>query len=123
MKALVTGCAGFIGSHLVGKLLEQGYKEIGIDCFADYYPRETKEAIKTFPKDFLLAQVFFSKKKKCVYTYKFRGKRYDAGDKVGYVKAIIDFALEREDLREAIEKYLREIVEALPQSFKVERYI
>jgi len=51
--------------------------------------------------------------------YKFRGKRYDAGDKQGYVKAIIDFALETEDLREEIEKYLREIVAALPQSFKV----
>ena len=44
MKTLVTGCAGFIGSHLVDKLLEQGYKVIGIDCFTDYYPRETKEA-------------------------------------------------------------------------------
>jgi nucleoside-diphosphate-sugar epimerase len=44
MKALVTGCAGFIGSHLVDKLLEQGYEVIGIDCFTDYYPRETKEA-------------------------------------------------------------------------------
>jgi UDP-glucose 4-epimerase len=44
MKALVTGCAGFIGSHLADKLLEQGYEVVGIDCFTDYYPRETKEA-------------------------------------------------------------------------------
>jgi len=44
MKTLVTGCAGFIGSHLVDKLLEQGYEVIGIDCFTDYYPREIKEA-------------------------------------------------------------------------------
>jgi len=64
---------------------------------------------------FLLAQVFFCKKKKCVYAYKFSGRRYDAGDKQGYAKAIIDFALEREE----IGKYLQEIVEALPQSFKV----
>ena len=44
MKTFVTGCAGFIGSHLVDKLLELGYEVIGIDCFTDYYPRELKEA-------------------------------------------------------------------------------
>ena len=42
-KALVTGGVGFIGSHLVDRLLEQGYEVIGIDCFTDYYPREIKE--------------------------------------------------------------------------------
>ena len=44
MKALVTGCAGFIGSHLVDKLLDMDYKVIGLDCFTDYYSREIKEA-------------------------------------------------------------------------------
>jgi len=43
MKALVTGCAGFIGSHLTERLLREGYKVIGIDCFTDYYAREIKE--------------------------------------------------------------------------------
>ena len=40
-----------------------------------------------------------------VYGYAFEGNRYDAGDKTGYVKAIIDFALERNDLREEIEAH------------------
>ena len=44
MKTLVTGCAGFIGSHLVDKLLDSDYEVIGIDCFTDYYSREIKEA-------------------------------------------------------------------------------
>ena len=43
MKALVTGCVGFIGSHLVDRLLEHGYEVIGIDCFTDYYSKEIKE--------------------------------------------------------------------------------
>jgi len=44
MRALVTGCAGFIGSHLVDRLLQVGYKVVGIDCFTDYYPTEIKKA-------------------------------------------------------------------------------
>jgi UDP-glucuronate 4-epimerase len=40
---LVTGCAGFIGSTLSGKLLHQGYAVVGIDNFDPYYPREIKE--------------------------------------------------------------------------------
>ena len=44
MKALVTGCAGFIGSHLTERLLADGYDVTGIDCFSDYYPRSIKEA-------------------------------------------------------------------------------
>jgi nucleoside-diphosphate-sugar epimerase len=44
MNALVTGAAGFIGSHLSGALLDAGATVTGIDCFTDYYPRAVKEA-------------------------------------------------------------------------------
>jgi nucleoside-diphosphate-sugar epimerase len=42
-RALVTGCAGFLGSHLSERLVEQGHTVLGVDCFAPYYSRETKE--------------------------------------------------------------------------------
>lgn len=44
MRTLVTGCAGFIGSNLVDKLLEGGYEVIGIDCFSNYYSRKIKQS-------------------------------------------------------------------------------
>ena len=43
VKALVTGAAGFIGSHLAEYLVVAGATVTGIDCFTDYYPRELKE--------------------------------------------------------------------------------
>lgn len=42
MRALVTGCAGFIGSHLTEALLRRGDAVIGIDCFNDNYGRAQK---------------------------------------------------------------------------------
>ena len=42
MRALVTGCAGFIGSHLTESLLDDGIGVIGIDCFNDNYGRPEK---------------------------------------------------------------------------------
>jgi len=41
---VVTGCAGFIGSHIADALLERGDRVIGVDAFTDCYARETKEA-------------------------------------------------------------------------------
>jgi nucleoside-diphosphate-sugar epimerase len=44
VRALVTGAAGFIGSHLTAALLDSGADVTGIDCFTDYYPRAIKDA-------------------------------------------------------------------------------
>ena len=43
MRCLVTGVAGFIGSHLAERLIELGHEVVGVDRFADYYPRPYKE--------------------------------------------------------------------------------
>jgi UDP-glucose 4-epimerase len=43
LKALVTGCAGFIGSTLSERLLDEGFDIIGIDSFTDYYSKDIKE--------------------------------------------------------------------------------
>jgi UDP-glucuronate 4-epimerase len=43
VKAVVTGAAGFIGSHLAASLLADGHEVLGIDCFTDYYPRPIKQ--------------------------------------------------------------------------------
>ena len=43
MKAVVTGAAGFIGSHLVERLLGEGHDVAGVDAFVDFYPRAAKE--------------------------------------------------------------------------------
>jgi nucleoside-diphosphate-sugar epimerase len=43
MKCLVTGAAGFIGSHLCERLVQSGHDVVGIDAFIPYYPRAVKE--------------------------------------------------------------------------------
>jgi len=43
MKIVVTGAAGFIGSHLAERLTLRGHEVVGIDCFTDYYALDLKE--------------------------------------------------------------------------------
>ncbi|HYB74024.1 MAG TPA: NAD-dependent epimerase/dehydratase family protein [Candidatus Sulfotelmatobacter sp.] len=44
MRALVTGAAGFVGSHLCERLLRDGAEVVGLDAFVPNYPRPWKEA-------------------------------------------------------------------------------
>src|SRR5712692_10542389 len=44
MKCLVTGSAGFIGSHLCERLTRDGHTVVGLDAFIPFYPRAVKEA-------------------------------------------------------------------------------
>src|SRR5438105_13536767 len=43
MRYLVTGSAGFIGSHLAEALIAAGHDAVGLDCFTDYYDPALKE--------------------------------------------------------------------------------
>jgi nucleoside-diphosphate-sugar epimerase len=44
MRCVVTGAAGFIGSHLCDRLLRDGHSVTGVDAFVPYYPRSFKDA-------------------------------------------------------------------------------
>lgn len=51
-------------------------------------------------------------KVEAVYAYVFEGKRYDVGDKQGFLEATIEMALRREDLKDGLMEYLKTIVES-----------
>ena len=45
-----------------------------------------------------------------IYAFEFEGKRYDVGDKLGFLKATVEFALRRDDLKDGFSEYLKGIV-------------
>ena len=49
--------------------------------------------------------------KEAIYAYNFEGRRYDVGDKLGFLEATIDFALKRDNLRDDLLNYMRKIIE------------
>ncbi|HEV2415598.1 MAG TPA: NAD-dependent epimerase/dehydratase family protein, partial [Candidatus Dormibacteraeota bacterium] len=59
-KVVVTGAAGFIGSHLCERMLADGHEVVGIDSFSDYYDRERKQRnlqVASSHKNFTLEEV------------------------------------------------------------------
>lgn len=52
-------------------------------------------------------------RKEKVYAYRFKGKRYDIGDKMGFLKATVEIALLREDMGEQFKNYLKELVKKI----------
>lgn len=49
-----------------------------------------------------------------VLAYHFEGIRYDIGDKLGFIKATLDFALERSDLQQELQLYMEQLVKKQP---------
>ncbi|MEW5921583.1 MAG: UTP--glucose-1-phosphate uridylyltransferase GalU [Bacillota bacterium] len=49
-----------------------------------------------------------------MYAYVFEGRRYDVGDRLGFLQATVEFALQREDLREPFREYLEGLLRRLP---------
>ena len=48
--------------------------------------------------------------RQAVYAYDFEGKRYDVGDKLGFLEATVEYALRKEDLRDGFIEYLKTII-------------
>lgn len=46
-----------------------------------------------------------------VYAYQYIGKRYDVGEKIGFIKTTIEFALQREDIRDELRNFLEDMLE------------
>lgn len=111
---LVTGCAGFIGSHVCTLLLSKGHKVIGIDNFDPFYPRPVKErnldAFRSHPQFSFyeiditegLEEVKGKNIKAVIHLAAKAGVRPSIEDPAGYIKANItgtqkvhEFMLER----------------------------
>ncbi|HCL50676.1 MAG TPA: UTP--glucose-1-phosphate uridylyltransferase, partial [Clostridiaceae bacterium] len=51
--------------------------------------------------------------KEAIYAYKFKGKRYDVGDKLGFLQATVEFALKRDDIKDQFKAYLKSIIKKI----------
>ena len=57
-------------------------------------------------------------KKEAMYAYDFEGRRYDVGDKLGFLEATVDFALKRDELKDGFIDYLRDVCKKYDESAK-----
>ena len=48
-------------------------------------------------------------KKEAMYAYEFEGRRYDVGDKLGFLEATVDFALKKPELKDSFMDYLKKV--------------
>lgn len=55
-----------------------------------------------------------------IYAYNFEGKRYDVGDKLGFLKATVDFALKKDCLKDDFIEFLKTKVETEKPGMKFE---
>lgn len=49
-------------------------------------------------------------KQEAIYAYNFEGRRYDVGDKLGFLEATIDFALKRDNIKDDLLNYMKKVV-------------
>ena len=54
-----------------------------------------------------------------MYAYDFEGKRYDVGDKLGFLQATVEYALRKDDLREPFIEYLKGLSEKFNEEITV----
>lgn len=57
-------------------------------------------------------------KEEAMYTYDFKGRRYDVGNKLGFISATIEFALRRDDLKDDVMAYLKKLMENPEEGLK-----
>ncbi|MDF1616054.1 UTP--glucose-1-phosphate uridylyltransferase GalU [Petrocella sp. FN5] len=57
-------------------------------------------------------------KEEDMYTYDFKGKRYDVGNKLGFISATLEFALRRDDLKVEVSSYLSNLMEDLEKNLE-----
>jgi UTP--glucose-1-phosphate uridylyltransferase len=76
---------------------------------------EIFDILENLPPDFggeiqLTDAIKIMNQTQAVYAYQFQGQRYDIGNKVGFIRATLDFALQRQDLRDEVIRYLKEVI-------------